>query len=53
MHRAYAKKAHVIVPTLEEYEKRMIAAENIIVPKPAAAARAANRPESQRDRLVK
>ena len=37
VHRAYAKKAHVVIPTLEEYEKKMTAADNVILPMPAAA----------------
>jgi integrase len=37
VHRAYAKKAHVLIPTLEDYERKMAAAGNVIVPLPAAA----------------
>jgi integrase len=36
VHRAYAKKAHVVIPPLENYERKMVSAE--IVPMPAAAA---------------
>jgi integrase len=36
-HRAYAKKAHVVIPTLEEYERKLAAAGNVIVPMAAAA----------------
>jgi hypothetical protein len=35
IHRAYAKKAQVILPPLEEYEKRMAFA-SVIVPLPMA-----------------
>jgi hypothetical protein len=38
VHRAYAKKAQVMIPTLEEYERKMAAAQTVIVPLPAAAA---------------
>jgi len=38
VHRAYAKKAQVVIPTLEDYEKKLAAAENVIVPMPAAIA---------------
>jgi integrase len=39
MHRAYARKAKVVIPTLEDYEKRMTAEpKSVIVPMPAAAA---------------
>jgi len=37
VHRAYARKAHVVIPTLEDYEKKMATAGNVIVPMPAAA----------------
>ena len=30
VHRAYARKAQVIIPTLEDYEKKLAAAENIV-----------------------
>ena len=36
VHRAYARKAHVVIPTLEDYEKNL--ADNVIVPMPMAAA---------------
>ncbi len=36
VHRAYARKAHVVIPTLEDYEKNL--ADNVIVPMPAVAA---------------
>jgi integrase len=42
VHRAYAKKAHVLIPTLEEYERKMPAAENVIVPLPEALASGLN-----------
>jgi hypothetical protein len=35
VHRAYSRKAKVILPSLEEYEKRM---KDIIVPMPMAVA---------------
>jgi integrase len=38
VHRAYAKKAHVMIPTLEDYERKLAAAENVIVPMPTAIA---------------
>jgi integrase len=38
VHRAYARKAQVVIPTLEDYERRLSAAESIIVPMPAATA---------------
>jgi integrase len=38
VHRAYARKAQVVIPTLEDYEKKMTTAENVIIPMPAAAA---------------
>jgi hypothetical protein len=38
VHRAYAKKDHVLIPTLDNYEKKMAAAENVIVPMIAAVA---------------
>jgi integrase len=37
VHRAYAKKAHVLIPTLDEYERKMASAENVIVPMATAA----------------
>jgi integrase len=36
VHRAYARKAHVVIPTLEDFEKKM--ADNAIVPMTMAAA---------------
>jgi integrase len=36
VHRAYARKAHVVIPTLEDYEKKL--ADNAIVPMTMAAA---------------
>jgi len=38
VHRAYARKAQVVIPTLEDYERKFAAAEGVIVPMPAAAA---------------
>jgi hypothetical protein len=38
VHRAYARKAQVVIPTLEDYERNLAAAENVIVPLPAAVA---------------
>lgn len=37
MHRAYARKARVVIPTLEDYEKKMAVAESVIVPMPTVA----------------
>jgi len=37
VHRAYAKKAHVLIPTLEDYEKKLPEASAVIVPLPNAA----------------
>jgi hypothetical protein len=37
VHRAYARKAQVVIPTLEDYERKMAAAENVIVPMTAVA----------------
>ena len=37
VHRAYARKAQVTIPTLEDYERKLAAAENVIVPMPEAA----------------
>jgi hypothetical protein len=39
IHRAYAKKAHVLIPTLEEYEKKCVEANaaRVIVPMTNAA----------------
>jgi integrase len=34
VHRAYSRKAHVVLPTLEDFERRL--AENVIVPMPKA-----------------
>jgi hypothetical protein len=36
VHRAYARKAQVVIPTLEHYERKLTAAENVIVPMPVA-----------------
>jgi integrase len=38
VHRAYARKAQVVIPTLEDYERKFAAAEGVIVPMPAAVA---------------
>ncbi len=38
VHRAYARKAHVVIPSLESYERKLAAATNVIVPMPAAVA---------------
>jgi len=38
VHRAYAKKAHVLIPALDEYERKMATADNVIVPMAAAMA---------------
>jgi integrase len=38
VHRAYSRKAQVVIPTLEDYERKFAAAANIIVPLPAAVA---------------
>jgi hypothetical protein len=38
VHRAYAKKAHVLIPTLDDYERKMATAENVIVPMAMAVA---------------
>ena len=40
VHRAYARKAQVVIPTLEDYERKLAAAstENVIVPMAAAMA---------------
>jgi integrase len=38
VHRAYARKAQVVIPTLEDYERKLAAADNVIVSMPAAAA---------------
>jgi hypothetical protein len=38
VHRAYAKKAMVVIPTLEDYERKLAAASaDVIVPIPAVA----------------
>jgi integrase len=34
VHRAYARKAQVVIPTLEDYERKLAAAENVIMPMP-------------------
>ena len=38
VHRAYARKAQVVIPTLEDYERKLASAENVVVPIPAVAA---------------
>ncbi len=38
VHRAYARKAQVVIPTLEDYKRKLAAAENVIVPMVAAVA---------------
>jgi hypothetical protein len=39
VHRAYARKAQVVIPTLEDYERKMAAAtDGAIVPLAAAVA---------------
>jgi integrase len=39
VHRAYARKARVVIPTLEDYERKLAAApDGVIVPMPAAVA---------------
>jgi integrase len=39
VHRAYAKKAYVLIPTLEDYERKMASASaDVVVPMPAAVA---------------
>jgi hypothetical protein len=39
VHRAYARKAQVVIPTLEDYERKMATASaDVIVPMPAAVA---------------
>ena len=40
VHRAYARRAEVVIPALEDFEKKMAAAsmQNVVVPMPAAAA---------------
>jgi integrase len=39
VHRAYAKKAYVLIPTLDDYERKMAAAtESVILPMPMAVA---------------
>ena len=42
VHRAYARKAQVVIPTLEEFEKKATTAGKIIVPMPAAPGCAAS-----------
>ncbi|HEY0550228.1 MAG TPA: tyrosine-type recombinase/integrase [Verrucomicrobiae bacterium] len=37
VHRAYARKAQVVIPSLEDYERKLAAAETVIVPMPMAA----------------
>jgi integrase len=38
VHRAYARKAQVEIPTLEDYERKLSTGENVIVAMPAVAA---------------
>ena len=38
VHRAYARKAQVVIPTLEDHERKMAAAENASLPMIAAVA---------------
>jgi len=38
VHRAYARKAHVRIPTLEDYEKKLAAATAVSVPLQGAVA---------------
>jgi len=38
VHRAYAKKAYVLIPTLDDYERRMAAANDNVLAMPAVAA---------------
>jgi hypothetical protein len=39
VHRAYARKAQVVIPTLDHYERKLAAAaEGVIVPMPTAVA---------------
>jgi integrase len=38
VHRAYSRKAQVVIPTLEDYERKLATAENVIVPMTAAVA---------------
>jgi hypothetical protein len=39
VHRAYARKAQLVVPTLEDYDRKPVAtAQGLIVPMPAAVA---------------
>ena len=38
VHRAYANKAHVLIPTPDDCEKKMNAAAPVILPMPAVAA---------------
>jgi len=39
VHRAYARKAQVVIPSLEDYEKKLAAvSDSVIVPLPAAMA---------------
>jgi hypothetical protein len=45
VHRAYAKKAQVVISTLEDYERRA-AADSVIVPLPLAALTVNQRPAS-------
>jgi integrase len=38
VHRAYARKAQVVIPTLEDYERKLAEKDGIIVPMPSVAA---------------
>jgi integrase len=37
VHRVYARKAQVVIPTLKDYERKLATAENVIVPMQVAA----------------
>jgi hypothetical protein len=37
VHRAYARKAQVVIPTLEDYERKLADNDNVIVPMTAVA----------------
>jgi hypothetical protein len=38
VHRAYAKRASVVIPSMDEYERKLASASSVIVPMPTAAA---------------
>ena len=38
MHRAYARNAQVVIPTLEDHERKLATNDNVIVPMTAAVA---------------